>query len=164
LDQGQETSYAEDKSKIRPRTGTHSRPRPHSRSQSVMDEGQANDTAKLNAIGALTSLTSLAPEGTTIIGSTLIPTTNTTSTRPIAGGIAYPFKLKIPDDDVKSTNASMMTLDSADAMDTRPRTGGASSPLGPLNVGGFGGSGGTPAAEEGTRPTVERFETAREDL
>jgi hypothetical protein len=42
--------------------------------------------------------------------STIIPATNTLTTRPTAGGIAYPFSLKVDGPDGKDVNASTLTL------------------------------------------------------
>ncbi|KAH8637217.1 hypothetical protein IG631_09052 [Alternaria alternata] len=42
--------------------------------------------------------------------STIIPATDTLTTRPTAGGIAYPFSLKVDGPDGKDVNASTLTL------------------------------------------------------
>ncbi|RAR02202.1 alpha beta-hydrolase [Stemphylium lycopersici] len=42
--------------------------------------------------------------------STIIPDTDTLTTRPTAGGIAYPFRLKVDGPDGKDVNASTLTL------------------------------------------------------
>ncbi|KAF1953702.1 alpha/beta-hydrolase [Byssothecium circinans] len=68
---------------------------------------------------------------------TLIPGTDTLSTRPTRGGVAYPFRLKVEGDE-KNANASTLTLQSVDIK--------------------------TPGIEEPERPGFERFETAQEDL
>lgn len=44
--------------------------------------------------------------------ATLIPTTDTLSTRPTKGGIAYPFSLKVDGSQGKHVNASTVTLQS----------------------------------------------------
>jgi hypothetical protein len=141
--------------------------RSRSRSQSVVDQGQANGNGHLPTL-AISSPPSTShsvaetnslpiPEGATQIGNTIIPATDITSTRPTAGGIAYPFKLKGRDaEDVRSGNASMMTLDSAHML--RPQSPLSSGVQTPLVV----ENGEVKSALE--RPVVERFETAREVL
>ncbi|KIV99306.1 uncharacterized protein PV09_08967 [Verruconis gallopava] len=146
--------------------------RPRSRSRSVMDEGQANGkpTAGVTSGEKTSNLgpnIDAIPAGSTVIGNTVIPPTDTLSTRPTAGGIAYPFKLKVQEDDVKSTNASMMTLDSTN-MPVSP----APSELVHKNLDGTvaasasttGVTTADEAASRNERPQPERFETAKEFL
>lgn len=119
-------------------------------------------TSSLNPTAA-----TIVPPGATIIGNTIIPPTETTSTRPTdTDGIAYPFKLKgVSGEEVRSGNASMVTLMS----EKRPESavGGGKASVDGLSMAG------TPALEtprgEGAPilerpPAPERFETARETL
>ena len=164
-----------------PRLTSRSRTRSRSYSRSVKDEGQVStsttalpitDTNGAPASQAPQDLASsilnpdAIPPGATVIGNTIIPATETTSTRPTAGGIAYPFKLKVADaEDVRSSGASVLTLESA----VRP----VSPMLAPeINKEGELSNGietpGVVGAEEKVGlerpPGPERFETARETL
>lgn len=115
-----------------PQARSRSRSRVQSFSRTVADEGQA-DAANGHSKDVLekpygslltpsdanrpTSPNSITPTGDgMIVGSTLIPPSEASTTRPTHDGIAYPFKLAIPGHmRMKSANPSMMTLDSADA-------------------------------------------------
>jgi hypothetical protein len=135
----------------------HSRSRSHSRSRTITDEGQANGLAHVLTTTILNR--DAIPAGATIIGNTVIPPSDTTSTRPTADGIAYPFKLKVPDDDMRSTNASMMTLESADELELRVRPksvapSGLSRPL-EEKVSGLEGKVGSPNGTPGATPVLE---------
>ncbi|EDU49721.1 acetyl-hydrolase [Pyrenophora tritici-repentis Pt-1C-BFP] len=52
------------------------------------------------------------PSDNPALPSTLIPATDTLTTRPTAGGIAYPFSLKVDGPDGRDVNASTVTLTS----------------------------------------------------
>jgi hypothetical protein len=125
---------------------------------------------------------------------TLIPATDSLSTRPTKGGIAYPFSLRIDGSEGKDVNASTLTLQSMNittppAVDVsqqdknfgyvdpaRETVSNAMSNERPgveryytaaLGAGMFGADAAadtTGGAEKDERPPVERFETAREDL
>jgi acetyl esterase/lipase len=80
---------------------------------------------------------------------TVIPPTETGTTRPFHDGIAYPFKLKVPETEGAKRNSSIMTLQSdgedegegeQEALDTKSET------------------------SRPERPEMERFVTAREEL
>jgi hypothetical protein len=146
--------------------------RPRSRAQSVKDEGQAGASPSLatpTGDGRPITPTNLnlaaIPPGATLIGNTIIPASNLTTTRPTdSEGIAYPFKLKVRDtEEVRSGNASMMTLESevrpiSPLPDRMTKTvQGESAPATPLTNGSA-----TPVLER--PPGPERFETAKEIL
>lgn len=76
---------------------------------------------------------------------TLIPTTDTLSTRPTRGGIAYPFSLKVEGGD-RNVNASTATLQSVNVEDGE----------------GIANVVGSEKDKKVERPVVERFETAPE--
>ncbi|KAI4950325.1 hypothetical protein J4E91_004982 [Alternaria rosae] len=116
------------------------RSRSHSRHSAVTDQGQTglpmDDLSKIDLpTPGLADATTLAPERSAsplpsptselsepgvppnIIvsdnpenSSTIIPETDTLTTRPTAGGIAYPFSLKVDGPDGKDVNASTLTL------------------------------------------------------
>ncbi|KAJ4298952.1 hypothetical protein N0V90_004195 [Kalmusia sp. IMI 367209] len=117
---------------------------------------------------------------------TLIPATDTLSTRPIRGGVAYPFRLKVEGEE-RNVNASTVTLQSvhlgtpgleedkngvlegdvsvasAEAKEDAERPGVErfmTADAGEL----FSGKAAQEDSKGGERPGVERFETAREDL
>lgn len=54
--------------------------------------------------------TTIIPSDNPELPSTIIPATDTLTTRPTAGGIAYPFSLKVDGPDGKDVNASTLTL------------------------------------------------------
>jgi hypothetical protein len=115
---------------------------------------------------------------------TLIPATDTLSTRPTRGGVAYPFTLRMDGERNGNANASMLTLQSMNLIS--PGLEEEKKELGYVdgNKDGEKAEGAEEAAERpgverfvtadiGTlsaandtleRPGVERFETAREDL
>lgn len=125
---------------------------------------------------------------------TLIPATDTLSTRPTKGGIAYPFSLKVDGPAGKDVNASTTTLQSmnittppaVDAPQHEKDLSTAVSTNGTVNEqvlnerpgveryftagpgAGLFSSGvqddTAPGLEKVERPPVERFETAQEDL
>lgn len=154
-----------------PRLSSRSR----SRSRSVMDEGQANSSLQLPSTedGRPQTPTNLnldaVPAGATVVGNTIIPASDLTTSRPTAGGIAYPFKLKVKDaEEIRSGNASMMTLES----EKRPiSVDGPATPA--LETPGVATPGdetqnivesGEVKKEVERPPGPERFETAREIL
>jgi hypothetical protein len=200
------------------------RSRSHSRHSAVTDRGQTglpmDDLSKIGLPApGLADATPLAPEcsasplpspmsevsepglSPTIIvsdnpenSSTVIPATDTLTTRPTAGGIAYPFSLKVDGPDGKDVNASTLTLASVNI--TTPPAGedAEEKQLGSMEPGtesvneqvlkedrpgveryftaGNGAglfSSGVPEekvedVEKVERPPVERFETAHDDL
>lgn len=83
---------------------------------------------------------------------TLIPATETLSTRPTRGGVAYPFRLKVEGKEEGDANASTVTLHSL-ALAT-PREGEFEKS--DVEDGDAGGN----EQEEKERPTMERFVTA----
>lgn len=104
---------------------------------------------------------------------TLIPVTDTLSTRPTRGGVAYPFRLKVEGDD-RDVNASTLTLQSVNVetprvgefededkkLASKPSTNGVedgvekeTTSLGITN-------GNEVVIEKGERPGVDRFFTA----
>ena len=123
----------------------------------------------------------------------MIPVTDTLTTRPTAGGIAYPFSLKIDGPDGKDVNASTLTLASVN-ITTPPAVDDSQIEMQPGNVAhgsvneqvlqeerpgveryftaapASGLSSGEVEEDKGNdvekaeRPPVERFETAQEDL
>ncbi|KAF2123514.1 alpha/beta-hydrolase [Dothidotthia symphoricarpi CBS 119687] len=105
--------------------------------------------------------------------ATLIPATDTLSTRPTKGGIAYPFSLKVGGAEGKHVNASTATLQSlsiATPVGEVERQLGAYVAVSPLVKSAGGDEGATQDADAGAgvekveRPHVERFETAQEQL
>jgi hypothetical protein len=126
--------------------------------------------------------------------STIIPDTDTLTTRPTAGGIAYPFRLKVDGAEGKDVNASTVTLASVnittppaiDANEHEKQLGHAASISETINdqlpkeqrsstekvsTSGKGAGLFNDGVEEQDsredkveRPPVERFETAHEDL
>lgn len=100
---------------------------------------------------------------------TLIPVTDTLSTRPTRGGVAYPFRLKIEGDD-RDVNASTLTLQSvnvqtpgvgefehkAENIFTQPATSGVAAEGTEHGT----ANGVEKAPEQGDRPGVDRFFTA----
>jgi acetyl esterase/lipase len=119
---------------------------------------------------------------------TLIPVTDTFSTRPTRGGVAYPFRLKVDGKDGQDVNASTLTLQSVNMptpnsenfseedkqLSSREVESSAfEEPARPgverfvtASVGALKGDGADDArgGDDGERPGVERFETAQEDL
>lgn len=194
----------------------------HSRRSTVTDKGQTGPAADYQSEGAppmpavpipapdrkaspLPSFTRelggpmVSPLGIVVSDNpqspdTLIPATDTLSTRPTKGGIAYPFSLKVDGPAGKDVNASTLTLQSMN-ITTPPAV---DVPEREKELGTVGSSGETvndqilnerlgeeryftaaPGAglfssavrddvhtgsENVKRPHVERFETAREDL
>ena len=133
-------------------------------------------TSELSSLGALTP----APVTPNIVVEdlsrpqspldTVIPPTDTSTTRPFRGGIAYPFSLKV-DESGREVNASTMTLESVSCQGGE----GISAVVGEVeSMHTFSGKGEEltngvlePKArekEEVERPGVERFVTAVEDL
>lgn len=113
---------------------------------------------------------------------TLIPATDTLSTRPTKGGIAYPFSLKVGGEG-KDVNASTLTLQSInittplavdvledkqlEAMDAHAGSSDERSftaAPGATVISSKVEENAVVAAEKIERPPVERFETAQEDL
>ena len=89
-----------------------SKSRARSTSRIVHDEGQATEEDKgLHTKDGFLMPTSLV-DRTPAVADTVIPSTNTTSTRPTHDGIAYPFKLQAPKHLMQSVNPSMVTLKS----------------------------------------------------
>lgn len=86
--------------------------RPRSYSRTVSDQGQAGDDSKAEHKRYGDSLSPGGADVPTIEVSEepVIPLTHTTSARPTQGGVAYPFKLAVPEG--KSVNPSMITLTS----------------------------------------------------
>ena len=196
--------------------------RSRSRHSAVADQGQigpsADDLSKLappvpglaeataiaperqaSALPSPTSATSSSAPPPDIIVSddpqspyTLIPATDTLSTRPTKGGVAYPFSLKVGGATGKHVNASTLTLQSVNiatppAVDVPQHEGelgvASSTVNGQVlmdNPGLERSFAPTPGAglvskdaveedsvrssENVQRPPVERFETAKEDL
>jgi hypothetical protein len=84
--------------------------RSRSYSRTVSDQGQARDQQEQQrqfgqhlSPGDVPGIVADEP---------VVPLTHTTSARPTQGGIAYPFKLAIPEDGRNSVNPSMITLES----------------------------------------------------
>jgi hypothetical protein len=126
--------------------------------------------------------------------NTLIPATDSSTTRPTAGGIAYPFSLKVNGPDGKNVNASTLTLASVNittppAVDDqnekqlgsmmpvtesvneqilREQNSSSEQYFTSMPGAGLFSSGVQDEkigdAEKVERPPVERFETAQEDL
>jgi hypothetical protein len=99
------------------------------------------------------------PQSPAAAGTVIPPSKNGATTRPKHDGIAYPFKLKVDDEDGKPTskNPSLVTLDSGDAMSTRSgRTGAVEKALDKLN----GVDPSNTTTEKDDRPGVERYYTA----
>lgn len=119
--------------------------------------------------------------------ATLIPASETTTTRPTKGGIAYPFSLKVNGPEGKDVNASTTTLHSVapeESLQEKESSAGATAtesvneqvlkerpgveryftaaPGEPLTSRVEDHKGGD--VEKTERPPVERFETAHEDL
>ncbi|KAF2202928.1 alpha/beta-hydrolase [Delitschia confertaspora ATCC 74209] len=122
---------------------------------------------------------------------TVVPFSDTLSTRPTRGGVAYPFRLNV-EGGGRDVNASMVTLQSlsvegegnkaedseVEGGEWRPRKDGVEAPvLDKLDSSAEAKDSGNAAAREagfaaeadikkgkGERPGVERFETARESL
>ena len=102
---------------------------------------------------------------------TVIPPSDTLSTRPTRDGIAYPFKLQTGDEG-KDVNASTVTLNGTplDGSDSGSNDGQPLTPndhvVDALGIGKGTDMNGTMVAADGPalRPHVERFETAREQL
>ncbi|KAI4680860.1 hypothetical protein J4E81_010044 [Alternaria sp. BMP 2799] len=92
--------------------------------------------------------------------STIIPETDTLTTRPTAGGIAYPFSLKVDGPDGRDVNASTLTLASVN-ITTPPAVDGdeGGKQLGSMVTGGQSESVNEQVLKE-ERPGVERFFTA----
>jgi hypothetical protein len=91
--------------------------------------------------------------------STVIPATDTLTTRPTAGGIAYPFSLKVDGLDGKDVNASTLTLASVN-ITTPPAVEDAQSEEKQLgSMGTVTESVNEQVLKEG-RSGVERFSTA----
>ncbi|KAF1829665.1 alpha/beta-hydrolase [Decorospora gaudefroyi] len=96
--------------------------------------------------------------------NTLIPATDTLTTRPTKGGVAYPFSLKVDGAEGKDVNASTLTLASLN-ITTPPAVEGAQSEK---QIGSMMPATGSIAAAESVteqllnegRPGVERFESA----
>lgn len=102
--------------------------------------------------------------------ATVVPATETRSTRPTRAGVAYPFKLKVEGEDEggawRRLNASTVTLDSVSLGDGDAAAVGDGLG-GEIRVGedGLGGGGRAERREDRLeRPGVERFVTAREEL
>ena len=108
---------------------------------------------------------------------TLIPVTDTLSTRPTRGGVAYPFRLKVEGDD-RDVNASTLTLQSV-SVETPIVEDFKSEDVSGVEEGqekgerpgverfvtaGVGEMSSKDGEEKSERPGVERFETAQEDL
>jgi len=122
---------------------------------------------------------------------TLIPATDTLSTRPTRGGIAYPFRLKV-DGENRDVNASTLTLQSvnvetprAEEFDEGATAGTTDNPVEraaekdndeskeerpgverffTASAGEISASKDGDAEEKEERPGMERFETAQQDL
>ncbi|KAF2438126.1 alpha/beta-hydrolase [Karstenula rhodostoma CBS 690.94] len=150
------------------------RPRSRSRHSNVTDRGQI--TASMENLAhlapptpSLADATILAPERDGSNGAptpslvlpdggerpqsppTLIPTTDTLSTRPTRGGVAYPFTLRVGGEG--GANASMLTLQSVNLASPGLEQG--------KELGVVEGEGTEQVVEKGgERPGVERFETA----
>jgi len=99
--------------------------------------------------------------------STIIPETDTLTTRPTAGGIAYPFSLKVDGPDGRDVNASTLTLASLNITtppavdDVEEKQRGSMFPAGESSMvpGGESESVNEQVLKE-ERPGVERFFTA----
>jgi len=91
--------------------------------------------------------------------STIIPETDTLTTRPTAGGIAYPFSLKVDGPDGRDVNASTLTLASLNVA-TPPAVDGGDE--GGKQLGSMvpGGESVNEQVLKEERPGVERFFTA----
>ena len=90
---------------------------------------------------------------------TLIPATDTLSTRPTRGGVAYPFRLKVDGKEDGDVNASTLTLQSVSV--ASPST--EEFDKGDKELGGLDreGSEQIEKEEKEDRPSVERFITTR---
>ncbi|KAL5417239.1 hypothetical protein PMIN04_007822 [Paraphaeosphaeria minitans] len=186
---------------------THSRSR--SRHSTVTDRGQisasTDELAHLAPPPTLADATVLAPErdssgdvprpaptlvlpddsdgqGRPQSPPTLIPATDTLSTRPTRGGVAYPFTLRMGGDADGDANASMLTLQSINLGSPGLEEEGKKELIGEGEEGGerpgverfattadIGALGEVKDVQEQEnegieRPGVERFETAKEDL
>jgi hypothetical protein len=135
--------------------------------RSVVDEGQTGHTLNQHFTppasgedGFLHPNSSTSrPQSPAAAGTVIPPSKNGATTRPKHDGIAYPFKLKVDDEDGKHTskNPSLVTLDSGDAMSARSgRTGGVDEALEKLN----GVEASNKTGEKDERPGVERYYTA----
>ncbi|KAG9187090.1 hypothetical protein G6011_04961 [Alternaria panax] len=91
--------------------------------------------------------------------STVIPATDTLTTRPTAGGIAYPFSLKVGGPDGKDVNASTLTLASVN-ITTPPAIDNAQSEEKQLGSMGSGSESVNEQVLKEERPGVERYFTA----
>jgi hypothetical protein len=88
---------------------------------------------------------------------TLIPATDTLSTRPTRGGVAYPFTLRVDGERNSNANASMLTLQSMNLVS--PGLEVERKELGFVD-GEKNGQRDEEAEKAGDRPGVERFVTA----
>ncbi|OAF99984.1 alpha/beta-hydrolase [Paraphaeosphaeria sporulosa] len=196
---------------LAPASAPSTRSRSRSRHSTVTDRGQitasTDELAQLAPPPTLAHVTVLAPERDGSNGAptptlvlsdgsngqerpqsppTLIPATDTLSTRPTRGGVAYPFTLRVGDDAGGDANASMLTLQSVNLgspgleeetkelvaiggepeLEQSVERPGVERFVTAADIGALGGVENEKEEEnEGTeRPGVERFETAREDL
>lgn len=133
--------------------------------RSVVDEGQTGShsinnhlaTPSTGEVGLLHpgSATS-RPQSPAAVCTVIPPSKNGATTRPKHDGIAYPFKLKVDDEEGTHTsrNSSIVTLDGGDAMSAQSgRTDGAEEALKKLE-------GAERSKTPNERPSVERFYTA----
>ncbi|KAF2680771.1 alpha/beta-hydrolase [Lentithecium fluviatile CBS 122367] len=117
---------------------------------------------------------------------TLIPATDTFSTRPTRGGVAYPFRLKVDGMEGEDVNASTLTLQSitiatpnveifseedkglgggeVGSSDEKDRERPGVERFVTASVGELKGGGEVEGGGKAERPGVERFETAQEDF
>ncbi|KAF2745289.1 alpha/beta-hydrolase [Sporormia fimetaria CBS 119925] len=149
-DQGQASATAEDLNHLAPPVpgfAEATKIAPEREASPLASPGIAEDTPL--AAGADDASRPQSPQ-------TLIPDTNTLTTRPTRGGIAYPFRLKV-EEGGRQINASTTTLTS---MDMRDRDGhGGADVDAPVPVG-EGERRGDDGDEKVERPGVERFVTA----
>ena len=90
---------------------------------------------------------------------TLIPQTDTLSTRPTRGGIAYPFRLKVQDAEGREVNASTITLQSL-SVATPGLNEFEEKDKGIGAVDGVQDGQAEKEKDKEERPPIERFETA----
>ncbi|KAF2870336.1 hypothetical protein BDV95DRAFT_497001 [Massariosphaeria phaeospora] len=143
---------------------TPSTPKPTAPASPGPDLAEAMPVAPVRMASPLPSPTSeIATPGIYVEGmsrpqspDTLIPPTDTLTTRPTRGGIAYPFSLKVDGPDSGDLNASTLTLNSV-----HPETPGLAE-SGENNEGLVNGKESKSEEMKGDneRPVVERFVTA----
>jgi hypothetical protein len=101
----------------------------------------------------------IVSDNPTVNSSTIIPATDTLTTRPTAGGIAYPFSLKVDGPDGKDVNASTLTLASVN-ISTLPAVDDAQTEEKQLGSMGTVADSVNEQVLKEERPGVERYFTA----